>query len=79
MSAEDIGAVPENLVRRACGLGADESEAWLTESTHLSARVRFGQVETLTEATSRALSFRHSTTARCGNPWTLRHICWTAL
>jgi len=58
MSAEDIGAVAEKLVRKACGLGADESEAWLTESTQLSARVRFGQVETLTEATTRALSFR---------------------
>ncbi len=53
-----MGALPDKLVRKASDLGADQSEAWLTESTQLSARVRFGQVETLTEATTRAISFR---------------------
>jgi PmbA protein len=45
-------------VERARAAGADEAEALVNESTHLSCTLRQGAVETLTEATARALHLR---------------------
>lgn len=58
MSSQEPGVVAERLIEQARAWGADQSEVWIQESTQLSATVRLGQVETLSEATSRAVSVR---------------------
>ena len=58
MSRAELSTLAERSVEQARTLGADQSEAWIHESTQLSTTVRLGQVETLAEATSRALTLR---------------------
>ncbi|MFQ5818311.1 MAG: TldD/PmbA family protein, partial [Terriglobia bacterium] len=58
MSAGELAALAERLIAQARAWGAEQSEVWIQESTQLSTTVRFGQVETLTEATSRSLALR---------------------
>ncbi|MFQ5927380.1 MAG: PmbA/TldA family metallopeptidase, partial [Terriglobia bacterium] len=55
---KELGEIAARLVEKAGEWGAEQSEVWIQESTQLSTTVRLGQVETLTEATSRALTLR---------------------
>ena len=48
----------ERVLEQARRVGAEDAEVFLQESTHFSTRVRQGTIETLTEATSRALHLR---------------------
>lgn len=55
---KDFPALAERLMKQARAAGADEAEVFLSEGTNFSTRVRHGQVETVTEATTRGLSLR---------------------
>lgn len=48
----------ERMLEQARRAGAAEAEVWVQESTQFSTRMRQGTVETLTEATTRALHLR---------------------
>lgn len=54
----DFPAPAERLLKQARAAGAEDAEVLLQESTQFSTRVRQGTVETLTEATTRALHLR---------------------
>lgn len=48
----------ERVLERARAAGAEDAEVWAHESTQFSTHVRHGTVESLTEATARALHLR---------------------
>lgn len=54
----DFPALAERMLEQARAAGADDAEVFLNESTQFSTRVRQGTVETVTEATTRALHLR---------------------
>lgn len=53
-----LSELGEGVLERARRAGAADAEVFLQESTRFSTRVRQGQIETLTEATARALHVR---------------------
>ncbi|MDA2914414.1 TldD/PmbA family protein [Acidobacteriia bacterium AH_259_A11_L15] len=55
---QDFLQISERVLKRARAAGADDAEVFLSEGTNFSTRVRQGTVETVTEATTRALSLR---------------------
>lgn len=54
----DFAALAEELLAQARGAGAEDAEVFVQESKQFSTRVRHGTIETLTEATARALHLR---------------------
>lgn len=62
----DLAALGERLLDQARKAGADDAEIGIRQSTRFSTRVRQGRVETLTEATSRAIHLRVFTDQRAG-------------
>lgn len=55
---KDLSQIAEPVLEQARKAGADDAEVFVQESTHFSTRIRQGTVETLAEATARALHLR---------------------
>lgn len=55
---DDLIALGERVIERARSLGADVSEAVVSEGSHLSTKVRLGEPELVEEAGSRAVGLR---------------------
>ena len=66
----DLGRLCEKVAARAKKLGATQAEAYAERSREASVRVRDGEIEDLTEATSKGLGLRVIRGGRLGFAWT---------
>lgn len=70
METSELRKVCERVAARAKRLGADQAEAYAERTREASVKVRDGEVEDLTEATSRGLGLRVIRGGRLGFAWT---------
>jgi PmbA protein len=64
--ADDLERAARVAVEAATGAGADQADAWCEESVSLTVRAYEGEVESLTEATSRGIGVRVFMAGRSG-------------
>ncbi|HXE74291.1 MAG TPA: TldD/PmbA family protein [Candidatus Xenobia bacterium] len=66
MPTRDLELLPERLLKQAQRAGAQDAEVWVQESTRFVTHLRHGNVEELTEATTRSVHLRVFVEQRVG-------------
>lgn len=70
MSGARYEALAKDLVHRALGAGAEQAEVFLQIGRSADVRVRDGEIEDLTQATSKGVGLRVYVKNRLGFVWT---------